>query len=307
MYDLNNLKALAPHQYEKCKESALKRVQSRIGDKPTRTAFRREYAPIWEMMDMPLMVIFIAAFVISSLHIFDHMSVQAEASYLASEATAGARANSDDFVLAHQWAYVLLAEFSMLSFFTAWKVKHDLRGWRRWTHPLFLLALLVAAFVLYVNVSSDVGILEGIIPPLVTIGIGFRLEAIASELITRRSEIDQRYTEALATWEQSQADPTKHTDYLGILRSEIWHYLTTKLTSNKAFAEAPPKFRWLAVEREIRREQWTHQPPEDLNAATNTAGNQRPFGHTALAQDVHANMPAMLNGNAPTGSASVTK
>jgi hypothetical protein len=298
--NLNDLKALSPEQYEKCKLAALRRIQARIGDKPQRSQFRREYARVWELMDLPLLLVFLAAFVVSSLHIADHMSASAAASFETLASSAGLRLNQHGFVTAHQIAYVLLAEFAMLSFFTAWQIRSkSIQSWLKWLHPLLIMALTAALFVLLVNISSGVGLLEGIMPPLFTIGIGFRLEAIASEFIARRSEIDHKYSIALASWEQIQADPTQHPDYLPILRAEIWHYLTVKLSSNRAFADAPRIFRWQAVEREIQREHWVEMPPEEAQ--------NDPFGTTAHVLDASENGVTMPNDNGLIATENVTK
>jgi hypothetical protein len=74
----------------------------------------------------------------------------------------------------------------------------------------------------------------------------------------------------LASWEQVQADPSQDPNCLPILRAEIWHYLTVKLSSNRTFADAPRGFRWQAVEREIQREHWAEMPLE--------AAQTDPFG-----------------------------
>jgi hypothetical protein len=298
--NLTDLKALSPEQYEKCKLATLKRVQGRSGDKPQRNDFRREYGRVWELMDVPLLLVFLAAFLVSSLHIADHMSASAATSFESMNSSAGLHLNLHDFVTAHQVAYVLLAEFAMLSFFTAWQIRSKhMTSWLKWLHPLLIMALTAALFVLLVNISSGVGWLEGIMPPLFTIGIGFRLEAIASEFIARRSEIDHKYSSALASWEVVQDDPTQHPDYLPILRAEIWHYLTVKLSSNRTFADAPRAFRWQAVEREIQREHWAHIPVEQAE--------DTPFGISVRTPDANANGAAMPNGSAPIVGANVTK
>jgi|GEM_PF-5326665 len=50
------------------------------------------------------------------------MSASAATSFEEISISAGLRLNLHDFVTAHQIAYVLLAEFAMLSFFTAWQI-----------------------------------------------------------------------------------------------------------------------------------------------------------------------------------------
>ena len=68
-YDINDLKELTTAQLDAAREAALKRVQARIGSKPARKDYRREYGPLWTVLDLLALVIFCAALAVSSVHI----------------------------------------------------------------------------------------------------------------------------------------------------------------------------------------------------------------------------------------------
>ncbi|HSS97893.1 MAG TPA: hypothetical protein VLK33_12725, partial [Terriglobales bacterium] len=69
-------------------------------------------------------------------------------------------------------------------------------GWRRWVS--FALALLAGLFVLVANWQSGIGVLESLLAPAFTIGIGLKLEHLIVQTITRRESVDTRYLEALS-------------------------------------------------------------------------------------------------------------
>ena len=51
-YSLLSLKPLTASQYDNVKSQAMNRVQNRIGAKPTRQQFKREYAPLFGVLDV---------------------------------------------------------------------------------------------------------------------------------------------------------------------------------------------------------------------------------------------------------------
>jgi hypothetical protein len=263
MYQLENLKPLSGTQYDRAKQSAISRIQKRIGEKPTLEQFRREYTSIFNVLDVPYLIIFIAALLVSALHIFDYVSVAAGTHYSHVEYVTGIRIGHWEYVAIQQVAFLLLAEFSMITFFTVWRVRtaqDDADGRQKFGYLSFWLALISALFVIVVNVFGGGAVnVSAIIPPLMTIGIGLRLEEILSELYLRRKEISEKYTSALSEWETAQKDPKQHPDYLPLLYQEIWDYLVKKLTSNSEFQDAPRRFKFAAVERELSRENWSQE------------------------------------------------
>ena len=119
---MNDIQSLNITQYQKAREIALDAITNRIGEKPTRDDFKRETSPVWELMDGFLIVVFIAAFCVSTLHIFDFSRIQALAAFEHSgysDAPVGIGFSSWFYAAVHQLGMVLLAEFSMLAFFTS--------------------------------------------------------------------------------------------------------------------------------------------------------------------------------------------
>jgi len=293
-YELDNLKPLTSTQYDKCKHRAQERILSRIGERPKRDAFKREYSALWNVLDLPMLVIFVGALLVSMLHIFDYASISAGKHYATVDYITGIRFGHWWYVAIQQVAYLLMAEFAMLSFFTVWRVQahqDQSNGWQRFAYLSFWLAVIAAVFVMLVNIFGGGGFnLAGLLPPLFTVGIGLRLEEILSEAITRRDEIDRKYLHALESWHKASEDPTQHKEYLPILYGEIWQYLTVTLTRNADFQEAPPAFRVRAVERELERERWAFAAMQGKNTSINPT--QAPSMNTPPSLEL-----ASMNGN----------
>lgn len=243
MLTIDKLKPLTTLQYEQCRERALERVKSRIGERPNRAAFKRELGPLWTVLDTIAGLIFIAALAVSSVHIIAHMGA------LATQA-APEGGNTGLFVVIHQVAFIALAEGSMILFLVMFGITRH--GWRRWVN--LALAMLAAVFVLVANWQSGIGLLESIMPPLFTIGIGMKLEHLIMQALTRRKSIDERYLAALATWEAATQDATQHPQFSEFLKREVWDALHKK---NPAYSEAPNGFKAAAVYREMSRDSWT--------------------------------------------------
>lgn len=267
-----DVKRLNMLQYEECKAKALEQVHKKIGDKPSRANFAREHGEILEPLDYVLIVVFVAAFVVSTLHIWDFSRVQAAGAYTKIQdiglQIGGLIVGGDVYSALHQLGFMLLAESAMLVFFTRWTLHRNranlggLEGMARlvtwlWGDFQGAVSLILGAaaflFVLHVNLQSGLFPLMAILPPAVLLGVGFRLESITAEVLERKAEIDQRYTEALESWEAAQDDPTQHTDYQRLVRTAIFEKLAS-LKANDFLRDAPPALKQYAVYREMQRE-----------------------------------------------------
>lgn len=258
-WSIDYLKPLNLDQYDTCKARALKRVHDRIGEKPRRNDFKREHGSNWTVLDWLAVLIFLGALGVSSVHIITHMGLaSAAADALLLDDIAGMEINIFQKAVVHQIAYIMMAEAAMLLFLTMWAINSGKeRGWRRFLSVPLFLAILAATFVIVANWQSGIGLLESIMPPLFTIGIGFHLEALIVRQLQRRAEVDQRYAEAMDIYERAQEDPTKHPDYQPILRQEIWQKLAS-LKQNRPYADAPAGFKHAAVAREQARDSWAY-------------------------------------------------
>jgi len=113
--------------------------------------------------------------------------------------------------------------------------------------------------VLIANWQSGIGVLESLLAPLFTVGISLHLENLIVRSLKRREDVTSRYLAALTTFETALADPTKHPDYLPLLRQEVWQRLM-QLPTNRQFTDAPTPLKHAAVRREMARDTWAYEP-----------------------------------------------
>lgn len=298
-YLLEHLKPLTTDQYDKCRESAMARVSKRIGNRPVWQQFQRELVSLITPLDIIAILVFISAFMVSSIHIISHMGKLASASYnTVSQPVAGSVFSRDLYVALHQWMLIPLAEGSMILFLVMFGMSD--KNWRKWVY--FALAAVAVAFVLVANIQSGIGWLESLMPPIFTIGIGLKLEQLIVQSLRRREGVNQRYIEALEAWEVASQDATKHPDFLAILRQEIWQKLIT-LKSNMEFMDAPSPFKRDAVQRELERERWTYEDQGSVlfthQVLPGEASTRLPFGNIRPipAEDVYIQTTQNANGH----------
>ncbi|MDX2159933.1 MAG: hypothetical protein SF162_01280 [bacterium] len=261
-----SIKQLTTDQYEQAREKAIERVKSRIGERPRRDDFKREIGSVFTALDYLAIVVFVAALAISSAHIITHMGALASGSY-SEEGSAGIVLSISAYTIAHQVAMIFLAEASMLLFMVLHGMTASARAqrnkWIRWASVPLVLAGIAAVFVFVANWQSGIGLLESLMPPLFTVGIGFRLETLIVETLKRHEQIDQRYLAALDTFERASDDPTNHPHFVAFFRQAIWEKLMG-LASNKDWKDAPAGVKAAAVHREMERDQWAYQPPSHV-------------------------------------------
>lgn len=260
-YTIADMKTLTIDQYERARSRALDRVKARIGERPTREQFKRELGAIATPLDWIALVVFVAALAISSLHIIHYMGEHA--AFTPGEQV-GIAIDGSTWAVVHQVGAILLAESAAILFMTAHSMSAPARAARhwsmRWVSIPLLLALTAAVFVFVANLSSGVGLLIGLMPPLFTLGIAVRLEAIIVEVINRREQVNRMYLEALAVFEDASADPQLHPQYKAFMKQELWAALIS-LKANESFREAPSGFRAAAVARELQRDEWMDAAP----------------------------------------------
>ncbi len=299
MTTIEGLKPLTSAQYDDARERALERVAKRIGDKPTRKKFQRELAPLWTVLDIIALVVFIPALLVSSVHIITHMGALANESYQIGVG-AGTIISRDAYVAIHQWFMIPLAEGSMILFMVLFGLNRH--GWRRWVY--LALAIVALVFVTVANWQSGIGALESILAPIFTIGIGLKLEHLIIQMLKRRSEVDSNYLNAVGIWEAATHDATSHPDYMPMFRQEVWAALAKK---NKEFVDASRGFKYMAIDREMARDRWAYEPalpiedyqPEVIQPVEEVKPQPVviPFGSTAQNWDESASMPILMSAN----------
>lgn len=264
MYEpIQSIKPLTTDQYQATVDKAIARVKHRIGSRPTKKNFQREQASAWSILDALAIVIFIAALVISSAHIITHMGKLADTSWTQlAPSTNGIALDQNAYTIIHQVSMIFLAEASMLLFMVMHGMSAGQRTGRlRMLSLPLVLALIAAMFVFISNWQSGIGLLEALMPPIFTVGIGLRLEYLIVYSINRQNNIDQKYHHALDIYDQASLDPQSHPDYMSILKMELWSAL---VAINRDYREAPMGVRQLAVRRELERDLWTKLPDQAL-------------------------------------------
>jgi len=273
-----SMKPLTTEQYEIAREKAIERVKGRIGEKPTREQFRREMATIFTPLDYLAIVVFVAALLISSAHIIAHMGKITATNFVAGY-TAGIVLDVTTYTVVHQIGMIMLAEASMLLFMVMHGTGKDQRAGRKGIAKQLsvslILAIIAGVFVFTANVQSGIGLLESLMPPLFTVGIGFRLETLIVELLTRRTTIDLRYMSAMDTFERASHDPTAHPDFAAFFKQQIWEKLTS-LVVNKEWKDAPSGFRSSIVRREMERDSWAYAEHDQRDEAVADWQPERP-------------------------------
>lgn len=299
---LETLKPLNSDQYDSAREKALERVRGRIGDKPHRADFVRELEPLWTILDVIALAVFVAALVVSSVHIITHMGKLAQASYMSvAQAANGTVIGIDLYSAIHQWAFILLAEGSMLLFLVMFGMTG--KTWRKWVY--LVLACAAVVFVIVANWQAQIGALESLLAPIFTIGIGLKLEHLIVQSLKRQRDITDRYLSALTIYETASGDPAKHPDYMPLLRQEVWSKLIS-LPTNREFRDAPVALKHAAVRREMARDTWAFEDASTLPDLTPVpAASQETVRFDQIGDQpvVESPLPALrVNGNHSTAT-----
>lgn len=239
-------KKLTPAQFQLAINQAKKLVIERTGAKPHKAQFAIEAEKPYDMLDLVMLIVFTAAFFISSIHILIHMDKLASNSYdivldeqrenvrvADSEIfEAGITINPQFYISSHQIAYIFLAEGSIILFLIMFgqTPKSDFRK-----YVYLIIAILSIVFVLVANIQSNVGTLESIIVPIITIGLGFRIEKIFERYINNRKEVDRKYRKALEQYELATANPENSNLFMPYLEQS----LKSKILSLKGYSDLP--------------------------------------------------------------------
>lgn len=236
---ISNIKQLNSEQYTRCRENALKLVKRRIGEKPSRKQFEKEYAPILTILDKLAFLVFLSSFAISATHIFIFSGEQANTSYVSAVGTIlGVSIPSFLFGITHQLGFLVLSEASTILFATMASLAKG-----REKYLLWFLALCAAGFVLMANLNSNLHPFLGVLTPIFTLGTSTKLKTYFVEKIRRNNEIDAKYHEALEQWQIGTSEPEKHPMYKNLFAAELW----SKLSSLKANVD------WIAADNETKR------------------------------------------------------
>lgn len=253
---VDEIKPLTLTQYHNCKDTAKNRIYALNGHKPTKKGLAREQLPLTNLLDWLALIVFFAAFIVSSLHILEHVGSISENAYQISESGLLKHVNKDFYIILSQIGMVFLAEASMLLFMTRWYI--ETKGETNYLKCLnvsFVLSIMAMVFVLYANFKSGLSVLEAMLPPFFTIGLGFQLEQLIANTLERQLTLDKLYHDKLSLWEIADENPEKHQKYANLLKQEVWDRVS-RLKANESYRDSPNSIKLAAVNRELDRDNW---------------------------------------------------
>jgi len=269
---LQAIQPLNVAQYEACKDRAGEVLRQHAGRKPHRADYETDNAPIWGLWDIPAVVIMLAALLLSTGHVMTHMGKLAAETYPAAGGLAGDLWDLATYGRVHQYAAIALSEAAVLLFVMLFKhvsLPNRGSGFRAYAGPITLgatflvLAVMAALFVFNANLQSGTGLIESLLPPALTLGLGLYLETKLATALANREAVTRAYREALAVWQEAQRDITTHPDYRATLRKVLAEALL-QLPHNRAIP-IPQDVLALAVARELYRDEiWTRSDRPDL-------------------------------------------
>jgi hypothetical protein len=263
---------LSSQQRDYAHQKAKERILALIGPKPTRDQFLKEYGRLWGILDVLVLLIFLAALAISSAHIVKHMGSLSSAVDL-TRFNGGLQINESTWIAVHQFGFIVLAESAMLLFMILFSMER--KWWRRILS--LLLAITAMSFVISANIQSGIGTLESIMPPLFTIGIGLHIERLIVQAIKRRNSVQVAYETALIEWERSTASTEAHPNWKRVYRETLFDTLVDaqvgrgKSERQAYLRELSPGQKLRLVNQEINASSWAEGKSEDTPSTTTPA------------------------------------
>lgn len=270
---MNGTKKLTNEQYDRATENAKERVYKRLGDEPELSQYYQSTTRVWSWEDIPMMILFAVAFLLSGVHIFDAVGEIASNVYAQSTEQVGWFLQRTTFVRLHQLGFTIAAEFSLIAFMVLLGLKkrrtrivddveqvHDELGDVR-RNIFRALAFVSVVFAVYANVASGLPLLLALMIPAITVGIGLYLESKIVDVEKSRRIASSKYREALTVYRNALENVETYPDYTEILYNEILQSLL-RLSVNKKWAEQfegdiPPELKYQLVMREVQgRKNW---------------------------------------------------
>lgn len=301
---LGRLTPLSGLQYDKVKNNVKQAMLRELGKEPDRKSVSRDLGPLLGPEDWLAVAVFIAAFVVSAIHILSLIGRMA-GDLTNTSGGDGVLITSSLFIKAHQLGFVALAEFAMILFMVRWRLWAKRReekltlkyGDAPRPRGSFLgsflsidmcLAMLAAGFTLHANLDSKLPLLESIMPPLFTIGIGIHLEHVFVETLERRKIMSRLLDEKITEWHLAVANVMASPGYKKLLVRSLWEAILQN-PQNAWGADEPADFKWAAVQREFGREDWFEQRlkvADQVSPQALTAMTQSGWGLDGLLQAV---------------------
>lgn len=273
MAELSNTKKLSNDQYDKARELARERVRNN-NPEPRKSDFEEEHDRVWRVEDLPIMILFVALFFLSGVHVFQTIGEIAVSVYASTPVHAGIYLRNSAFIIAHQVGFTMLAEFSMLGFMILMGLKPaytnshgqyiDPLGYKR---KIFIVLVIASmAFTVWANVESGLPVPIAVLIPAITIGVGFYIEQKIVDVTLRRRRVLREFRKAASLFKEVQVNPESDPEWKKIFYNEVYQRLMS-LKANKEWAnsfegDVPPELKAAIVTREINgRENWIDVQP----------------------------------------------
>jgi hypothetical protein len=301
---LDDMKRLTLNDYDKIKDKVLERVGAlivepvrktkddavkKLGEKPKLEDYHRSFKSGDETLTYLAAVVFVAAFLVSLMHIWQFMGTVASSTYHRVDGIANVPLWL--WTTGHMVLFVFMAEASMILF----EVQHKIQNYENDDDDnvsIFrVLSGSATLFIFIANLSSvnysasDIGqwivlvfsVFIAFLPAAFTFGIGRYLErkivayrirvqdaqrqyyrAIDEYDRHMKREMDDyeyTYSQAFEIYETSASTPESHPEYGKLFANALWDAIAKK---NPAYADADARLRIAAVKREMFRDEWTN-------------------------------------------------
>ena len=301
---LRQIQPLTPHQHDRARRAARKRVKANAGAQPTKEQFARtidhEYPPILMVIVAVLaLALLVAFFTQSAMRLYD----------VGSGLFADEKEGSFTFMWLASDAHiaglsvVLGAEIGQVVFTLAQAVLVPEVGKRHWG---FIIGAVLCTAIALVGNADRAGLLQAtrvfqvidaLAPPIIVLAGADVLKHVALVQIRRRHAIARQYDKALDQWRAAQHDPEDDPQWTGYYADALKRALTS--ANRKQHADTLTTLDrdgWYAlIAREIQSDTWF----EDRMAARAIPEIQPEIQPVQKAGEIHPESPAESGARAP--------
>lgn len=268
---LSQLKELTETEYLKAEENAHLFVKKKLGEQPTLEQFRNKVGGQFNVIVGLMLIAFLGALIVSTFDIFKFVGYQVAINNLTTQAYIGF--DIDPLVKSKmfQVSFVLLAEFSVILFLTRWRQEVKTHEWdsvyiqnfkidsrivkfvMQFFNIYFVLAVSSISFVFYANWQSGVHWLLAILPPVVTLGVGWVFEELITDWLAQLEKDEKQFMEANKHWMQINREPETDERYQEYLMRSIWGALKSKNQRYDIELDVAGSYKIEAVNRELEK------------------------------------------------------
>lgn len=256
---IEQIQPLTQQQRVEARKKAIKVVEALAGTKPTRETFRNSTFskyPAWitGLVVILSLVVLLTAFLLSAMRLY-HIGYQ----------TFHETLDNDFASTVAGFAIVLLSEAAAVLFTIALSVIGQSQTQKRiLLASVFATAALALSGNYYVALHGRAitvfGVLEAMLPPLLTLSTAYVLKELLLRVIELRHADQLAFEVALGDWKQATANSEQHPNFLQAYANELRDLLIKANRRSKSIREIVEhleKSDWrILVQRELRSESW---------------------------------------------------